>query len=90
VLDGVAAVGSGAAWAVGATIAEPARTLILRWDGTAWRTVASPDPSAGSDVLDRVAAVSARSAWAVGFSSGGRPVVATWTGTAWVSALGGR
>ncbi|MGH3398330.1 MAG: hypothetical protein ACRDPO_26950 [Streptosporangiaceae bacterium] len=41
-LDGVSIASSGQAWAVGqalaASEAEGTQTLILRWDGTAWRS----------------------------------------------------
>ena len=44
-LAGVAATGSGNAWAVGNYSAgKTTRTLILRWDGAVWTRQASPNP----------------------------------------------
>lgn len=44
----------------------PFRTLILRWNGTRWDMVTSPDPSPGSNALYGIDALSSRNAWAVG------------------------
>jgi hypothetical protein len=89
-LFGVAATSAGNAWAVGQyTDAQHAsQTLILRWNGTAWKRVPSPDPGgpAVNDSLRAVAALSASSAWAVGtHSTGGvaQPLIEHWDGTAW-------
>jgi hypothetical protein len=91
-LTGVSASGQGHAWAVGSNPdsgAGPARTLVLRWDGTRWPRVPSPDPGAGANQLTGVSAVSGTSAWAVGdYSpnpSGGpqRTLILGWDGTAW-------
>jgi hypothetical protein len=99
-LNGVTAVSARDAWAVGGT--EPGvgpdgeeATLILHWNGRAWRRVASPSPAPDCDLM-AVAAISARSAWAVGYAdpsggdlpSGARVVIARtlilhWNGTAW-------
>jgi hypothetical protein len=85
VLDGVAATSAGDAWAVGFTGMGPrtcrrCTTLMLHWNGKAWKRVPSPNPPGGT--LTGVAATSARSAWAVGFSQGGT-LILHWTGTAW-------
>ena len=42
--------------------------LILRWIGTAWKQMPSPNvlPARDDDILYRVAATSASNAWAVG------------------------
>jgi hypothetical protein len=62
-----------------------AQTLILHWNGTRWRRVASPQPgNAGS--LFGVGARSAASAWAVGTTSqgpGGKSLILRWNGTRW-------
>jgi hypothetical protein len=44
-LLGVSAAASGDVWAVGVALPPggPARTLVERWQGRAWRTVPSPD-----------------------------------------------
>src|ERR1035441_6029985 len=68
-LGGVAATSASSAWAVGARADADgnSKPVILRWNGTAWKQVPSPD--LGPPVpagLDGVAATSADSAWAVG------------------------
>ena len=76
------------AWAVGFfdnPNGDPLKTLVLHWNGTAWRPVASPSP-AGFNELRGVAATSARNAWAVGFyfTNGKQKTLAEhWNGTAW-------
>jgi hypothetical protein len=42
------------------------KTLILRWNGSTWRQVPSPDPSAGFSVLTGISASTSGGAWAVG------------------------
>jgi hypothetical protein len=75
------------AWAVG-QYGGPRRvskTLVLHWNGTRWKRVASPSPGSASNDLSGVAASSAR-AWAVGaYASGGREktLILHWNGTAW-------
>jgi hypothetical protein len=89
-LDGVAATSKSDAWAVGQAV-RPGRhltTLILHWNGTAWRAVASPDPggAARDNALTAVAVVSARDAWAVGYyrnASHDQTLVLHWNGAAW-------
>lgn len=85
-LSGVATLSTSSAWAVGTVQnSEGAlRTLILRWNGTAWTRTASPDPgNAGTDdQLTAVAAVSASDAWAVGMSNG-TTLMLHWDGAAW-------
>jgi hypothetical protein len=88
-LFGVSVAASRDAWAVGVALppGRPARTLVERWQGSAWRTVPSPDrPSAGS-FLNAVVALSASDAWAVGLSrspSGpARTLVLHWDGRRW-------
>src|SRR5262249_41742758 len=41
-------------------------TLLLRWNGTTWSKVPSPNPGLARNVLDGVTAVSPTDAWAVG------------------------
>jgi hypothetical protein len=79
------------AWAVGESLAvQPGqlRTVVLRWNGTAWTRVASPDPGSSFNVLDGVSAVSACDAWAVGNYSStkgdtARTLILRWNGTDW-------
>ena len=85
-LSGVAAVSASSAWAVGSTSTSAGgsgKTLILRWNGTAWKQVPSPSPAGGAG-LAGVAADAAGSAWAVGFTG---PITKTlilqWNGTTW-------
>jgi hypothetical protein len=73
-------------WAVGITGAvggQTGKTLILRWNGTAWRRVPSPAPA--SAALSDVAVISERSAWAVGYTNAGNgdTVIMRWNGTTW-------
>jgi hypothetical protein len=67
-LNGVAAVSAADAWAVGDYEKSGAaqRSLIERWNGTAWKQVPSPNPSSGSNILNGVSASSATDIWAVG------------------------
>ena len=91
VLYGIAATSARNAWAVGDTgsvfggIPEVRRSLILRWNGTAWIRVPCPSPGRGA-LLYAVAATSARNAWAVGYTNGissSRPLIVRWNGAAW-------
>jgi hypothetical protein len=88
-LFGVSAASSGDVWAVGVTLPSggPARTLVERWQGRAWRTVSSPDRPSGGSFLNAVVALSASDAWAVGLSRspGGpsRTLVLHWDGRRW-------
>ena len=69
-LLGVSGTSSRDVWAVGVALppGRPARTLVERWQGRAWRTVPSPGrPSAGS-FLNAVVDLSGSGAWAVGLS----------------------
>ena len=87
-LNGVAATSASNAWAVGCTghcfgpMATTA-TMIVHWNGTAWRQVASPNPAPNS-VLTAVTATSARNAWAVGYTrTGFKTLIARWNGAHW-------
>jgi len=88
ILNGVSATSS-AAWIVGyySLRSGGTQTLILRWNGSSWRRVASPQPGGSfGGGLRAVAAVSSTSAWAVGeFStrSSSRTLVVHWNGRSW-------
>jgi hypothetical protein len=86
-LHGVTALSSRDAWAVGSyTTASGVHTLVLRWNGTAWKRVPSPSPGYGGDTLTGVTAVSASDAWAVGGYStviSARTLALHWNGTGW-------
>jgi len=90
VLNGVAAVSAANAWAVGEHANHrpgPYKTLIERWDGTAWKQVPSPNPARSTNPsLNGAAATSAASAWAVGSYSTrtqAKTLIEQWNGTAW-------
>lgn len=78
-LHGVTAIAAGDAWAVGSSGNH--KSLILHWNGHAWRQVPSPSPGA-TNYLNAVAATSASDAWAVG-NSGLGPLILHWDGIAW-------
>jgi hypothetical protein len=88
-MSGVSAASPADVWAVGIASAHgrPARTLVERWQGRAWRTVPSPDRPFGGSFLNAVAALSASDAWAVGLSRspGGtaRTLILHWNGRRW-------
>ena len=86
-LGGVAATSASNAWAVGTTGSNTAaKTMIVRWNGTAWTRVPSPTPGGGT-ILRGVAATSATNAWAVGYSGSGigptNTVILRWNGKTW-------
>ena len=90
-LNGVRPVSASDAWAVGDDAgASGARkkTLILHWNGSTWKPMASPNPGGtGKDnYLFAVAATSARDAWAVGeivASTGIQTLILHWNGSKW-------
>ena len=83
-LFGVSAASSGDVWAVGVTLPSggPARTLVERWQGRAWRTVPSPDRPSGGSFLNTVVALSAPTPGQLGCPAPG------WAGTDAGAALG--
>lgn len=93
ILTAVVADGPTTAWAVGSyTAAGQSRqveSVILRWNGTRWSRVATPNPA--SDGVIRLAAVTATSpndAWAVGQDASRgwtarRPIALHWDGKTW-------
>jgi hypothetical protein len=92
VLQAVSGTSATDAWAVGVTHngTLPSRTLIQRWNGTAWSIVPSPNPGLQLNELRGVVALSPSNAWAVGFregSSGTGPTLETlilhWDGVQW-------
>jgi hypothetical protein len=91
-LNGVAVTSARNAWAVGyarSSAAGRARTMILRWNGRAWKRVPSPSPGGGEAVLTAVAATSARNAWAVGWVLGSlrsSGLILHWNGAVWARA----
>src|SRR5262245_61291535 len=79
--------GAGTAGAVGGnTAAASQQTLIERWNGSAWKKVASPSPGSITNALSGVAATSAANAWAVGYFAKGTAIqtlIERWNGTTW-------
>jgi hypothetical protein len=91
-LNGVAATSTSNAWAVGnysnSDQGFPARSLIVHWNGSAWRQQSSPSPGSGVNNLSGVAATSATNAWAVGSydnsaNTSTQTLIVHWNGTAW-------
>jgi hypothetical protein len=91
VLNGISAFGAGDIWAVGSqTSATGTSTLATHYDGTAWKTSATPNNNLNNE-LNGVAAVAGNDAWAVGDSiknafdgvSTSRTLVEHFNGSAW-------
>jgi hypothetical protein len=88
-LRGVAVVSANDAWAVGSYRDGGAilqKTLILRWNGTVWSIVSSPNPESFQNALNAVTVVSAGEAWAVGYASDGtgyQTLALRWNGSSW-------
>jgi len=87
-LNGVAATSASNAWAVGCAghcfgPMATTTTMIVHWNGTAWRQVASPNPAPNS-VLTAVTATSVGNAWAVGYTrTGFKTLIVHWNGAHW-------
>lgn len=91
VLSGVTALASDEAWAVGwyYDAQRIGRPLVLRWNGTRWRSVATPLPSAYYSLLAGVSAAGAGDVWAGGYAYvNGRygTLLMHWDGAAWTVA----
>jgi hypothetical protein len=88
-LQGVAQLSPGNAWTVGYLFNGTAyRTLILHWNGTAWKRVSSPNTGDAStdNQLFGIAARGADDIWAVGdreVGSGTQPLTMHWNGSKW-------
>jgi hypothetical protein len=88
-LEGAAVISRSRAWAVGSyNTGTTTKTLIERWNGTAWKLVPSPNPGgAHGSLLNQVAVVSPSNAWAVGgynFVNGDeRTLILHWNGRSW-------
>jgi hypothetical protein len=75
-------------WAVGSQGGIPRRTLVERWDGTAWSVIPSPNvPTATTSLLNSVAVLSATDVWAAGYGNDPDPgdwtLTMHWDGIAW-------
>ena len=102
-LTGVTCVSAQDCWAVGHASGldpvtkqtSPARTLIARWNGTAWSIIASPNSSAtNANLFSGVTCTSATNCWTVGsyYAAGGagtgtgviaQTLIQRWDGTSW-------
>jgi hypothetical protein len=84
--------GAGGLLAVGyAVYAGQKRTLVERWDGTAWSVVPSPSPGAEASAFLDVVMDGPTSASAVGYRSDGfgyHTLVEHWDGAAWTVEAG--
>jgi hypothetical protein len=73
-LNGVVALSSCNAWAVGSySNGTASQSLILHWNGSSWKVVPSPNPGgpASDQFLDSVSATSSAGAWVAGTYSAG-------------------
>src|SRR5579884_34686 len=89
-LNGVAAISTGAVWAVGsyADSSGPQRTLIEYWDSYRWQVIKSPNPTGALNAqLLGVAAISGSNVWAIGTyndkNNAVHALIEHWNGTAW-------
>ncbi len=89
ILNGVTLLSSTNAWAVGSYFNGMAdRTLIVHWNGSVWKVVASPNVGGVSreNFLTSVVAISAQNIWAVGSHNNGtadRTLIMHWNGSSW-------
>jgi hypothetical protein len=88
-LNGVAALSSSSAWAVGSWSQTGGvyKSLIEHWNGSKWQIKASPSPGTNMNSLNAVAALSGTQAWAVGdHSTSGqslKTLIEHWNGSSW-------
>ena len=87
-LYGVTCASASECWAVGSYFDGSAdQTLIVRWDGTSWTIVTSPNTLAQqSNFLYGVTCVSTSDCWAIGYyfiGSAVQTLIQRWDGTAW-------
>jgi hypothetical protein len=90
-LLGVKTLSAGNAWAVGSHNVPGSlafSTLTMRWNGSAWSVVPSPDTASFENHLSAIDGVAANDLWAVGHTRNGdyavaEPLVLHWNGSAW-------
>jgi hypothetical protein len=91
-LTSVTAVSSSNIWAAGDYSTQSGdfasnKTLMLHWNGRAWRQVKTPSPGSFANDLSTVRRVSANSVWAVGADAGSnfhdKSLILHWNGRAW-------
>jgi hypothetical protein len=93
-LSAVSCTDSSSCWAVGATMdaeGRPSTTLVEHWNGSAWSTTPSPDPTIPDDLLTAVTCVDASDCWATGVAdatlgqnnASPSPFIESWNGVKW-------
>jgi hypothetical protein len=68
-LYGASADATNDAWAVGFNGSDNIRTSAMHWDGTHWKSVATPRVEGGTNKLNAVLALAPNDVWAVGLST---------------------
>jgi hypothetical protein len=91
-LQGVASRSATEVWAVGWSMGigiQTQKTLVERWDGSAWSIVPSPNPGPTGNSLEAVAVIGDDAAWAVGsmYSTAvvSLPISMHWDGSVWTA-----
>lgn len=85
----VAALSTTNVWAVGSSCPSSRvdRTLVMHYNGVAWRTVTSPNVGSFGSTLQAVVALSPANVWAVGYSTlrnrSFRTLIEHWNGRFW-------
>jgi hypothetical protein len=69
ILFGASADATDDAWAVGFHGSDNIGTSAMHWDGTTWKSVATPNVGEGTNKLNAVLALAPNDVWAVGFST---------------------
>jgi hypothetical protein len=92
-LTSVTCTDSSNCWAVGSTMdpqGNPGTTLVEHWNGSAWSTTPSLDPSTPANILNAVTCVDATDCWATGATDAASgqnmsptPFVENWNGSTW-------
>ena len=88
VLEDADGVAENDVWAVGHHDSEEqigSRTLAMRWDGTSWEIVETPNRGRKSvpNELNAVAAIATDDVWAVGTRKSNRSLIQHWDGSTW-------
>ncbi len=88
ILNSISAVSTSYIWAVGYyQVGTVKNTLILRWNGSSWIVVPSPNAGSVENILYGVSSVNSSYAWAVGAYSNGstrQTLTERWNGSAWI------
>lgn len=95
ILNAITAVSPQELWAVGehrTSNGSNVQTLTMRWNGSSWAIVSSPNPDPNRNRLLAVDAVSANDVWAVGVQAGTTgpnwaSLILHWDGSAWTNVV---